>query len=400
MKIFVLLSRIPWPLEKGDKLRAYHQIRCLSRHHEIYLCALNTSSGVDQQKAFRALQPYCKSITFIRLRPHVMIWNIAKSIVSGKPIQVGYFFSQHACRRIHELINTHKPDMLYGQLLRVAEYLKDIPLPKAIDYQDVFSKGMARRAEVAQWPISMIFRLEYHRLMRYEKQVFDTFDLKTIISQPDRDLIPHPDNKQILVVPNGVDQDFFAPSEVSRQYDLVFTGNMAYPPNVNAAEFLALEIMPRVWAVRPTTTLLIAGATPDRKVKALKNNLIHVSGWLDDIRDAYRQSRVFIAPMRIGTGLQNKLLEAMSMGLPCITTPLAQQSLGGEPGKELLVAEHSEALADAVIKLLTQDELAKSVALAGRAFVSRHYHWESATDKLSEAMMAIQKPKTVKNNSL
>lgn len=385
MKIFVLLSRIPWPLEKGDKLRAFHQIRCLSQHHEVYLCALNTSPGVDQQKAFRALQPYCKSITFFRLRPHVIVWNILKSIFTGKPIQVGYFYSSSAHHRVLRLIETHKPDLLYGQLVRVAEYLKAVPLPKAIDYQDVFSKGMERRAEVAQWPFALIYKLEYLRLKRYERMVFESFDLKTIISKPDRDFIPHPGNSNILVVPNGVDQDYFSPSDTQKKFDLVFTGNMAYPPNVNAAEFLANEIMHIIWKKRPQTSLLIAGATPDRRVKALQNNNIHVSGWLDDIRDAYRGASVFIAPMRIGTGLQNKLLEAMSMGLPCITTTLAQLALGGNPGKDLLVADHPDDLAHAVIKLLDNPGFANAMALAGRNFVRQHYHWDSATEGLSKA---------------
>lgn len=394
MKIFVLLSRIPWPLEKGDKLRAFHQIRCLSKHHEIYLCALNTSSNIDKQKAFRALQPYCKSITFIQLRPGVILWNILKSVFNGRPIQVGYFFSKSAQRQITELIATHKPDILYGQLLRVAEYLKNIPLPKAIDYQDVFSKGMARRAEVAKWPFRLVYREEYQRLRSYEKEVFELFDLKTIISLPDRDLIPHPDNHEILIVPNGVDQAFFAPVDSEKQYDLVFTGNMAYPPNVNAAEFLALDIMPLLWARRPETTLLIAGATPDRRVKALQNSKIHVSGWLDDIRDAYRGGRIFIAPMRIGTGLQNKLLEAMSMGLPCITTSLAQQALGGQPGTDLIVADTPDKIADAALHLITDQEKASKMAEAGKRFVRQHYHWESATEKLSDAMVNLVNPQS------
>ncbi len=399
MKIFVLLSRIPWPLEKGDKLRAFHQIRCLSQHHDIYLCALNTSSKIDKQKAFRALQPYCKSITFIQLRPGVIFLNLLKSLVNRKPIQVGYFFSRSAMKQINGLITLHKPDLIYGQLLRVAEYLKNRPEPKVIDYQDVFSKGMARRAQVAKWPFNLIYSEEYHRLKNYESEVFDLFDLKTIISNPDRELIPHPDRHQILVVPNGVDQEFFAATESLKKYDLVFTGNMAYAPNVNAAEFLALEIMPSIWARRPETTLLIAGATPDRRVKVLQNDRIFISGWLDDIRDAYRAGRIFVAPMRIGTGLQNKLLEAMSMGLPCITTSLAHQALGGDPGSDLIVADDPDKIAEAAIYLINNLEEASKMAEAGIKFVRMHYHWESATQKLSNAMIQLVKTKPDTGNS-
>lgn len=389
MKIFVLLSRIPWPLEKGDKLRAFHQIKHLSKKHEIYLCALNTNPKVDQQKAFRALQPYCQSITFLNLGPQTIVLNVLKSFFSGKPFQVGYFYSTKVHRRVHELLATHKPDLVYGQLLRVAEYLSETSLPKVIDYQDVFSKGMERRAEIAHWPLNLVYKLEYQRLQRYEARVFDLFDLKTIISQPDRDLIPHERHQEIIVIPNGVDQEFFAPSDAEKKYDLVFTGNMAYAPNINAAEFLAKEIMPRVWAQRPGTTLMIAGASPDRSVKMLQNNYIQVTGWLDDIRDAYRGARVFIAPMRIGTGLQNKLLEAMSMGLPCITTPLAQKALGGVPGTDLMVAACPNELAQAILTLLQNPQLAATVAEAGKRFVRQNYHWESTTETLSEAMTGL-----------
>ncbi|MBK9292352.1 MAG: glycosyltransferase [Bacteroidetes bacterium] len=390
----MLLSRIPWPLEKGDKLRAFHQIRCLAAQHDIYLCALNAQANVDIQQAYKALQPYCKSVTFVRLRPAGIAWNVLKAIVSGKPIQVGYFYNSKANKTIRQLIQTHRPDVVYGQLLRVAAYLEDVPLPKALDYQDVFSQGMARRANVAAWPVSLIYKLEFLRLRKYERRAFDIFDLKTIISATDRDLIPHPSNHEIVVIPNGVDQQFFAPDDQPRTFDLVFTGNMAYPPNVNAAEFLVHEIMPLVWARRPQTNVLIAGATPDRRVKALQSNLVHVSGWLDDIRDAYRAARVFIAPMRIGTGLQNKLLEAMSMGLPCITTPLAHQALGGQAGIAIMVAQQADELANAVLELLQNPEKAAAMSSAGQDFVKRNYHWESATRRLAEALSAIAAGKT------
>ena len=204
--------------------------------------------------------------------------------------------------------------MLFGQLLRVAEYLRHKNIAKTIDYQDIFSYGMKRRADIASALTRPIYSMEYRRLSRYEAAIFDDFDVKTIISEPDRALFPHPRRDEILVIPNGVDHEFFKPRQEEKRYDVVFTGNMSYAPNVNAVDYLANEILPLVWKTLPGTTLYIAGATPDPKVKKAASDRVIVSGWLDDIRDAYAQSRVFIAPMRIGTGLQNKLLEAMSMG--------------------------------------------------------------------------------------
>lgn len=386
MKIFVLLPRIPYPLEKGDKLRAFHQIKQLSKNNEIVLCALNDDRKVDKQLAFRALQPYCISVNFIDLPPMKNVFNIIKAFFKGLPLQCGYFYSKQARKRIDKIIEQHKPDFIFGQLLRVAEYIRRSPLPKAIDYQDVFSMGMKRRAEAGSFLTRPIFLMEYNRLKRYENFIFDQFDVKTIISDTDRSFIPHPHRDEILVIPNGVDHEFYQPRECEKKYDIVFTGNMGYAPNVNAVEYLASDIMPKVWEKLPGAKLYIAGASPDPRVRRVACDNIIVSGWLDDIRDAYAQSKVFIAPMRIGTGLQNKLLEAMSMRLPCVTTPLANNSLMAEDGKEILVGGLSYELAADIVHLLTDTKHAEEIAQAGYDFVHRVYDWGNATSLMEVAM--------------
>ena len=386
MKIFVLLPRIPYPLEKGDKLRAFNQIKQLAKHNEIVLCALNDNSQVSEQDAFRALQPYCQSINFIKISKPQIVLGLARAFFKGLPMQCGYFYNRKAAKKINALIEKHKPDMLFGQLLRVAEYIRKKNIPKTIDYQDVFSYGMKRRADIASPITRPIFSMEYKRLKRYEAAIFDDFDVKTIISESDRELIAHPKKNEILIIPNGVDHEFFAPQEREKKYDIVFTGNMSYAPNVNAVEYLANEILPIVWKQVPNAKMYVAGATPDPKVKKAACDNIIISGWLDDIRDAYAQSRVFIAPMRIGTGLQNKLLEAMSMGLPAITTPLANGSLGAENGKEILVGSNAEELAQHIITLLTDKGKAQQIAQAGFDFTNRVYDWGKATQIMEEAM--------------
>ena len=386
MKIFVLLPRIPYPLEKGDKLRAFNQIKQLSKRNEIVLCALNDSPKVDEQNAFRALQPYCQSINFIRISKLQILLGLVRAFLKGLPMQCGYFYNHRAAKRINSLIVKHKPDILYGQLLRTAEYIRHKDIPKAIDYQDIFSYGMKRRANIASFITRPVFNMEYRRLKRFEAITFDQFDVRSIISEPDRALFPHEKRDEILIIPNGVDHDFFKPQEREKKYDLVFTGNMSYPPNVNAVEYLANDIMPIVWKALPETTLYIAGATPDPKVKKAASERIIVSGWLDDIRDAYAQSRVFIAPMRIGTGLQNKLLEAMSMRLPAITSPLANASLGAKPNEEILIGNNAEEMAQNIITLLTDKEKAERLAQAGYDFTNRVYDWGKATEKLEAAM--------------
>ena len=385
MKIFVLLPRIPYPLEKGDKLRAYNQIKQLARNNEIVLCALN-DKNIDEQQAFQALQPYCSSINFIKLSKPRILFGLVRAFLKGLPMQCGYFYNRKAAKKVDALIEKHQPDIMYGQLVRVAEYIRHKDIPKAIDYQDVFSYGMKRRRDIASFITRPVYNMEYQRLCRYEAKVFDEFDVKTIISEPDRELIPHPKKDEILIIPNGVDHEFFKPQQQEKRYDIVFTGNMSYAPNVNAVDYLANEILPLVWEKVPEAKMYIAGATPDPKVKRAASDRIVISGWLDDIRDAYAQSRVFIAPMRIGTGLQNKLLEAMSMGLPAITTPLANASLGAKPNQEILVGSNAEELARHVVTLLTDKDKTAQIAQAGFDFTNRVYDWGKATEILENAM--------------
>jgi len=388
MKLFILLSRVPYPTEKGDKLRAFHQIRVLAEHHEIVLCAL--SEGPVHPDARRILGQYCKKVEIIPIWIPGMVWNVVKTFFNGLPLQTGYFYRSSAKRRIHKLISETKPDHIFCQLLRVTEYVRKIHSPKTLDYQDVFSTGILRRLENSPAWKKPFFNLEYKRLLNYERAIFDDFDNLTIISAPDRDLIPHPDNQKIVVIPNGVEHNYFSPIERPKTYDLVFTGNMGYPPNVDAAEFLANQIFPQVLKVQPYARLLIAGATPHSRVTALRSDSVTVSGWVVDIRESYASSKIFIAPMRIGTGLQNKLLEAMSMKLPCITSPLANSALGARVDKEILVGAEVNDYAAHIIRLLTDKKLAESIAENGYLFVKDHYDWEKSTHMLENLFTATR----------
>ena len=389
MKILVLLSRFPYPLEKGDKLRAYHQIRYLGRNNEIYLCALTQKKPLPEH--LEMLKPHCKSIHVFRISKWSVLINLIRAFFSGKPFQVGYFYNRHVHAKIRSVARSVQPEHVYCQLLRVAEYARDLNIPKTLDYQDVFSKGVERRIKKAPFYLSPVFRSEYKRLLKYEHSAFEWFDHKTIISEPDRELIPDERRNEIRVVENGVDLDFFTPVVLSKEYDLVFIGNMGYPPNIDAAEFLAGKILPEVHRTRPETTLTLAGANPHSRVKALQSEKVTVTGWVDDIRESYAKARIFIAPMRIGTGLQNKLLEAMAMRIPCITTHLAHSALNAEPGREILVAGSAGEMAEQILSLLSDKQLSERIASEGRKFVRSKYSWEKATLKLLDLMQTAGK---------
>lgn len=383
MKIFVIVSRVPWPLEKGDKLRAYHQIRELSKTHEIMLCCLNDQK-IDPD-AVDHLSSFCTRVEVVQLHKWRIALRMVLGVFSSRPLQVHYFFQRAAARMVKSYIDDFAPDHIYCQLIRCSEYVKNIHhVPKTLDYMDAFNKGMERLAERSPFILRTLWRMEARRLLRYENLIFDYFDHHTIISHQDRELIFHPKRQKIAVIPNGVDTVYFAPQQAEKRYDIVFTGNMSYPPNIDTAELLANEVMPVVWKTHPGATLLIAGATPHPRVSALsKNELVTVTGWLDDIRTAYSEGRIFAAPLRIGTGLQNKLLEAMSMELPCITTTLANNALGARNNEEIVVVESTAAMSEQICDLLDHPEKASKLAKNGRLFVIANFSWTTAVEKLT-----------------
>lgn len=385
-KILIILSRFPYPLEKGDKLRAFHQIKELSKHFEINLFAISDKEVSESEKA--KLREYCSSIHIERIKKLQIVIGLLRSLVNGKPFQVGYFYHPSIKRRLRTLLDNSPFDHIYCQLLRTSEYVKDFhQVSKSIDYMDALAYGMSSRAVQKNWLSSWIYRNEAKRLANYERHIFDYFEVRTIISEQDRKRIKHPENNEILVVPNGIDESFFETTDNSKKFELVFVGNMSYAPNVDAAEYLAREILPTV----PNCRLLLAGANPHKRVLALKASNIQISGWVEDIRESYTQARIFIAPMRIGTGLQNKLLEAMALGIPCITTSLANNALGAENNKSICIADSLEETKTAIERLLKDEEFANQIAKNGQDLVRQSFNWEHSTSQLIQAIKATLK---------
>ncbi len=383
MKVLFLLSRVPYPLEKGDKLRAFNQLKIISEQHKVILVCLN--AGKLHPQAKETLAPYCEALYIIPLNRLTIAWSLIKSFWDSKPFQINYFYQKQAALKLNTIIEEHLPAHLYVQLIRTAEYVKPYAfIPNTLDYMDAFSTGIARRMAHSVPGLKALFAEEASRLKIYESGIFKHFTHKTIISEQDRQLIDHPDKEEIKIIRNGVDFQFFTPQEVPKKYDLVFCGNMAYPPNIKAAKYLVEYILPEIHKSAPKTTLLIAGATPVSAVKALASNQVTVSGWMDDIRDAYAQSCVFIAPMEIGTGLQNKLLEAMAMKLPCVTSPLANKALGAKLNTEILVGDSVQTYTEHVLALLNDQTYRKSIADAGCRFVLNEFSWKANTKHLLE----------------
>lgn len=399
MKLLVVLSRMPYPLEKGDKLRAYHLIKRLAKRHEVYLFCLSDQRTKPEDEAH--LRSFCKHLQVVHLPLWRILLRIATALFSRLPFQVSYFHHRHAQRAIDQVIDTYRPDHVLCQLVRTTEYVRyRYPLKKTLDYMDTLSKGMERRAETAPFHLRAFFKAETKRLIGYENLMLDLFDHQAIISAQDRDLLYHPQRDQVEVIPNGVDTEYFNPAyrpgneDSEKTHDLLFTGNMNYPPNIDSVLYLVHHVLPLVHAQRPATNLLIAGVDPDHRVRDLANHhpLITVSGWVKDIRDSYASARIFVAPMQIGTGLQNKLLEAMAMQVPCVTSGLANNAVGAVPGESILIGQDPQDYADHILRLLEQPEERKRLARNGHQFVHRSFDWDRSAERLDSLMQGPPTP--------
>ena len=377
----MLVSRFPYPLEKGDKLRAFHQLKELSKHFDITLFAL-TNSPIPS-KHLEIVKEYCSEIVVHQQSLLQKAWNILRSAVNKNPFQVGYFYSSKGHKKIKLLLKDNSFNHIYCQLIRMSEYVKnEHSIPKTLDYMDALSAGIQRRVEKQKVHKRWVFRSEAKRLKRYESLMFDFFENRTIISKQDQQLIMHPNSKEIVCIPNGIDASFFEDISTEKTHDFVFVGNMSYAPNIEAITYISENILP----LFPNRTLLISGSSPSKRVKkiASENAQIELTGWVDDIRYSYAAGRIFLAPMMIGTGMQNKLLEAMAMGVPCITTPLANNPIGTKANAEILVASNPTEFKNAIEALLSNASKYDEIQSNARAFVGRNHHWNTTTNRLVE----------------
>ncbi|MDL2227692.1 glycosyltransferase [Odoribacter sp. OttesenSCG-928-L07] len=382
MKILVLLSRVPYPIEKGDKLRAYNFIKELSKSNEIHLFAVDDCNTKTEH--INHLQKYSTSITVVPISRIRKYWNAVKSFIKGQPLQAGYFYSRNINKIFQSKLEEIKPDHIFGQLIRINEYVKNINIPKTIDIQDTMSLNFMRSSQQLKFPKNILYKIESNRLKKYENKIFDNYDNKILISESDREHYPHENRNEIKIITNGVDYDFFKPMERGKDIDLIFTGNMNYIPNIDGSLFLIKDILPLLLKEKPDIRIMIAGATPHNDIKQLESENVIVTGWVEDIRECYARAKVFIAPMRIGTGLQNKLLEAMAMQIPSITTSLANESLKAKANRDILIADNKNELAKHILSLLNDEKMAKDLAMNGYKFVKDNYDWAKAGEDLNK----------------
>jgi polysaccharide biosynthesis protein PslH len=440
VKILVLTSRFPFPLEKGDKLRIYNQMRELARAgHEIVLIAL--AETPVSPPFLSELKQFCSRVYALKLTKIAVFSNILRNILRGPwlPFQVAYFFNSSIKNQIQDIISDEKPDHIYCHLVRMSEYVKDVNLPKTLDFMDAFGAGTQRRAEISNFFLRPLWHFEARLMLNYEKNIAPQFSNLTIISEQDRDRLPI-SATAVTVVGNGVDIDFFSAESVSKndleqikrnlevmktafdvnspdletinnqldfyenelntedinskyssdlikKYDVCFVGNLGYYSNVEAVRFLVKKIVPLLKKQKPNIKILLAGARPTTEIQYLGDENITVLGWLDDIREAYTYSRILVAPLMHGIGQQNKILEAMAMGVPVVSTSRVNNAIGATPETEILVADTEGSFAEQILKLLQDIDLQNVMSENGRAFVEKNYSWQKATAALEQLIL-------------
>ena len=389
MKIIYLTSRFPYPINKGDKLRSYHQIKELSKSHKIHLISLSEKS--ISEKNIVALDKYCKSITIYKMNFFKRVFNLFKTFFNNKPFQVNYFHHYSIQKKLNTKIAEIGPDHIFCQLIRTAMYVKNNHTnTKVLDYMDSLSKGMERRIKISNIFMKPFVIMEFQRLKRFENLAFEFFNKHIIISENDRKEIAHNKKNKIEVIGNGIDTDYFQKIETDIKYELVFIGNLSYLPNIEAANFIAKEVLPKLLEKLPNIKILIAGSNPSNRVLKLANKNIKIQGWVEDIRETYSSGKIFFAPMTIGSGLQNKLLEAMSTSIPCITSELSNHSLKAINKKNILIGNSVNEYVNHIISLLKDEEKRKKIGDSGRKYVIKNYNWKTANDKLLKLLKSKQ----------
>jgi sugar transferase (PEP-CTERM/EpsH1 system associated) len=393
VRIVFISSRCPYPSIQGDRARAYWQLRMLARDHRTTLVT-PVESERDRQ-SLRALTEFCERIEPVPDSRWRRVLRLGRAPFSQLPWQTLYFYDPRLQRKVKDLLDKASYDVVHVQLVRmapVADRLADIP--RVLDLIDALSLNWYRRARHERIPLSWLARLEAERLQRYERALASRFERLIVSSPVDRAAIGPYEN--LHVVPNGVDTRHFHFVEDGREPNtIIFSGRMAYFPNAVAAIWFAKQVLPLIRRQIPAVRFIIAGADPSRQVLELKRlDGVQVTGYVSDLHELLSRAAVAVAPMQAGSGIQNKVLEAMSSGTPLVATPSALGGIEARDGEHLLMARDGEAVAEQIIRLLQDPSLACRLAHSARSLVEDKYTWDRAGNMLEELyhLAASQEP--------
>ncbi len=390
-ELLFLCHRIPYPPDKGDKIRAFHVLKHLAQSFRIHLGCL--ADNPSDLAFLPELTARTASLACFPLNRRTARLRSLITLRPNRPLSLGYFHDARLAFWVNETLAQRPIRQVFVFSSAMAPYVMDVmaarSLPRILDMVDVDSEKFAAYADAAGLPMRLLWMREARTLLAFERRAARDFDHTLFVSQAEeaRFLALAPGCAgRTGWVENGVDLDYFSPQPDFASPDaaapsIVFTGTMDYRPNVDAVVWFADAVMPLLTRRRPALLFTIVGSDPAPAVQALGHRPgIHVTGRVADTRPYLAQATVVVAPLRIGRGIQNKVLEAMAMARPVVASPAAAEGIRGQPGRDLLVAGDADATARLVGEVL--DGRHPGLGAAARAAVLRHHDWNATLTRL------------------
>lgn len=378
------------------RVRPFNLIKYLaSRGHQITLLAL-VPPGEDTA-SLETVAAWCERVETVPLPRWRTLWNGLTAIPSRMPFQAAYSRSAEMARLIRQVQQAGQFEVAHVEHLRGAVLAGAANgLPVVFDSVDsitlLFEKVLAAGPTLKS---RLMAQLDLGRTRRYEGQFLQHFERVLVTSPQDRQALVRLNttgqvDERVVVLPNGVDLDYFAPLDSPREpATLIFTGKMSYHANIAAAMDLATKVLPLVWQQLPEARLVIAGKDPPESLQALAADpRISVTGWVPDLRPYLAGATVAVLPLRYGVGIQNKVLEAMAMATPVVTTPQTMTALQAHAGQDIVVADTPPAMSQTVLALLADADRRQQVGQAGRRYVETHHDWQNVAAKLETVYQA------------
>jgi sugar transferase (PEP-CTERM/EpsH1 system associated) len=391
-----LAQRVPYPPNKGEKIRSFHQIEyLLQNNHKISLaCPYDESTDLDNIAQLESKLNI--SVISERLSPKYIRYSAG--LLLHKPLSVSNFYSKKLQQNVDQLILKNAFDNIVCTSSSMAEYIfKSEALPKLnprprliMDFMDLDSDKWRQYSKQSSLPMKWVYARESNLLSKYEHRINDLFDSCFFISQDEVDLFCklNSSDKKPVSIGNGIDMTVFRPAQTPPQNNhpvLIFTGVMDYKPNVEAVTWFADKVWPRITGKYPQARFVVAGMNPVQSILELKKKKgIEVTGFVDDILPYYHQSDIFVAPLRIARGVQNKVLQAFSCGLPVIATSMGAEGIEYQNGTNILIADSAEDFFSQLDELVTNRDLFHEIRKNALDLVRDRYSWEGQLEKLSE----------------
>ncbi len=395
-ELLFLSHRIPYPPNKGDKIRSFHLLRRLARSFVVHV-----GTFVDDEDDWQyvdALKAQCNGgeVLVCPLRKRPATARSLIGLVTGEALSLPYYRDAALRRWVDDLLARRPVRRGVVFSSPMAQYLERHDILRVADIVDVDSDKWTQYAAKARWPARWIYAREGRRLLAYERHVAGTFDASYFVSPAEATLFHRlaPESlDRVSHFGNGVDTLYFSP-EVAHpdpfaegEEAIVFTGAMDYWPNVDAVTWFAQEALPAIRRHRPKANFYVVGSRPAPAVQALAAiDGVRVTGTVPDVRPYLAFAGAVVAPLRIARGVQNKVLEAMAMGRPTVVTPQALEGIDAQPGRDLVLApEDGPGFAATVVGLLDSDD--GRIGRAARERVVARYGWDANLDPVAKVLM-------------